>query len=491
MFIPVRRVFLLNKIVFFFFASALLFASVPSHTAPLQLPEMGDPSAVVLSAEKERLLGQAFMRNIRRVVHVFDDPEINTYINSLGYKLLANTNTEQTNFTFFVIDQPNINAFAAPGGYIGFNSGLIIKAQSEGELAAVVAHEISHVTQHHLARAFEKASTANLQTAAAILAAILLSSKDPQMAQAALIAAMAGSIQRQLNFTRAHEKEADWLGIDILARSGYNPQHMAGFFYRLQEATRFADGSYPELLRTHPVTANRIADAQDRANRYASVQEKTQPSFDYVKAKLTALTLSKNDNYMAQLKQTVEKQNSPIVRYEYALALLLNRNTEKAQAINEALLKEQPEHINFIALQSQIEIAKAQFDDAEKRLNHALTLYPNHPWLTVLYAEVLMTNDKAHVAIPYIRSLIEEQGRFALPIYYKHLAQAQNNAGEIIEGYQSLAEYYYQIGQTRTAADQLKTALRTIDKKDSYNKERIEARLKVLEVEALEELADH
>ena len=456
--------------------------------APINLPDMGDPSATVLSPREERLLGQAFMRNIRRSLPLIEDVEVHSYINALGYRLLANTDTDRTGFSFFVVDAPSINAFAGPGGYIGIHSGLILEAKNEGELAAVVAHEIAHVTQHHLSRSFQKAAKSNLQTTAAILAAIILSSIDPNAASAAIVAATAGNIQQQLNFTRAHEKEADWLGIDILAKGGYDPHHMAAFFKRLEEATRFSDSSaIPELLQTHPVTANRISDAQNRALRYPPISDHPLPSFDYVQAKLRARTKHMQPDYVAQIRKKARQTDSDnnLIRYEYALVLLYNNQLKEALTISRELLDQEPEKINNIALQAEIDYTLGRYTDAEPLLTKALGLYPKHPWLTMLYAKTLIADKKPQQASQQLRTLITEQARFALPSYYHLLAKAQQQAGALIDSALSLAEYYYQTGQTHSAISQLEKALDTSDKVDSYNRQRLEAKLEFLKEQAL------
>ncbi len=463
----------------------VLAASPIAHGAPLKLPDIGDPSATVLGPEEERKLGQAFMRSVRRSLDVVEDVQIHTYINALGYRLLeALPDPSDTEFTFFVVDQPSINAFAGPGGYIGIHTGLILETRSEGELAAVLAHEIAHVTQRHLARAFQKASRANLQTAAAIIAAILLSSIDPQAAQAAIISASAGNIQRQLNFTRAHEKEADWLGIDILARAGYDPANMARFFQRLQEASRFNDSrAVPELLRTHPVTANRISDAQNRASRYGPVKASgAMPAYRYVQARLRARARFGDEEYVAELKRRADDEAQPLARYEYAQLLLELGRPAQAEPIATALLQAHPEQVEFISLQATVLTRLERFGQATALLDEALRLYPGHPWLTVLQAEALIEAGEPQRAIPLLRRLIEQQNHFALPRYHRLLARAQAEAGDTLGGYLSLAQYYYLIGQTHSAVTQLESALKQAGE-EGYEKERIEARLEMFRQE--------
>ncbi len=448
---------------------------------------MGDPSTTILSPYDDYLLGQAFMRNLRMNVEIIEDPELNAYINSLGYRLLsaAGSNLE---FNFFIVNDPSINAFAGPGGHIGIHTGLILAAETEGEVASVMAHEIAHVTQRHLARAFQKASVSQLQTAAAILAAILIGS--PELSAAMITAATAGNIQHQLNFTRAHEKEADRVGIDILASSGFDPYHMPGFFSRLQEAYRYVDNSnVPELLRTHPVTPNRIADSQNRASQYPKVRDHVSPNFPYIQAKLRSLDESKHAYRMKNVEALLaqSKPLSSVDQYEYALINIQNGNFGIAGKYSQALLAESPESIQFIALQAQVEIMKGDSSTAIKRLQKALLIFPNHPKLSVLYATALLESGKASQAADTMRELIQQQQRFVLPSYYQILARAEFAAGREGHAYIALADHYYMIGLTRTAINHLETALKVSENDSDFQVERIKAQLNMLKQVALAE----
>ena len=481
---------LLKSVIISALAALVLYHAGPA-AASLDLPDIGDTSAAVISSEEDRLLGQAFMRSVRRSLDIVESPQINTYINALGYRLLAGVDTRHTQFTFFVVNDPDINAFAGPGGYIGIHSGLILAAESEGELAAVMAHEIAHVTQRHLARAFEKASTINLQTAAAILAAIILGVQDAQLGQAVLAASTAGSIQQQLNFTRDHEKEADRIGIDILAQAGYDPRHMPAFFQKLQESLRYMESGAPELLRTHPVALNRIADSMNRAELYPHQSPTPRPEFDLIQSKLRVATLA--DQAQRQRALAADMANTPApsrtLRFEYARTLLINNAPDQARSIAATLLEDAPENIDYITLQAEIEIAGERYQAAEQRLADALRLYPNYPSLSVLYAETLMKRNDPAKAITVLRQLIETQQQFTLPSYYQLLAQAQDQNRQFIEARLTMAEYYYQIGLTRTAINQLESALQQLGVNAHYQRARINDRLEVLKQEALAEEA--
>jgi len=263
----------------------------------LDLPDIGDSSGSAVSPEFERRLGKAFMRSVRQHAAIVDDPEVEGYIESIGYKLAANSDNNSLAFTFFVVDSPDINAFAAPGGVIGVNSGTILNSRSESELAGVLAHEIAHVIQRHMARQFERAGQFSLPSTAALLGAILLAVVSPQAGQAALAVVTGVSIQSQINFTRTNEEEADNVGIQLLARSGYDPQGMPSFFERLQQKSQFYQGNAPEYLRTHPLTTSRIADSKARASRYKHVNYVNTANYELIRSKIVIFVagVQKND----------------------------------------------------------------------------------------------------------------------------------------------------------------------------------------------------
>lgn len=450
---------------------------------------MGDTASTVVSPDEEQRLGEDLMRRIRQSLLLVDDPEVTEYIQSLGYQLVANSDTPTQNFTFFVINTPSINAFAAPGGFIGMNSGLILATESESELASVMAHEIVHVTQRHLARAIEKANKMNLPATAALIAAIILAGQNPQAGQAAVITAMAGSTQNQLNFTRAHEQEADRLGMEILVNAGFNPHSMPLFFEKLQQSSRFYDNKLPELLRTHPVTLSRIADSRNRAEQYPARKYADNDTYRLVRAKLRVLTRENANTYIKNFED-ITKKNRVLVkdheRYGYALALLAENRYADARTQIKNLLGKDPEKIPYIITSAKIEMADHRLSEALQSLSAALKLYPNSYPLATVYATALLEDGQAEAA----RTLLKEQMRRTTndPSLYALLARAEGDAGYDADSHQSLAEHYYLMGETHAAIEQLNIALHLTQNKDFYRASRIEARLKQLQTNISSEI---
>ena len=259
-----------------------------------RLPDLGDVSQSDLSPVQERRLGEGIMREIRADRSYSDDAEISHYLNTLGYRLVSAGGESHQEFDF-PDPRSQINAFALPGGFIGVNR-LILAAQSESELASVVAHEIAHVTQKHIARMLVAQKQSAITSLAGLAVAILASRVSSELSQAAVVASQAGAVQSALNFTRDNEREADRVGFQSLEHAGFDPQAMPLFFERLQRSTRFYETAAPSYLRTHPLTYERIADMQNRAQNLHYRQVPDSLDFQLIRAKLKALQDSPQDS---------------------------------------------------------------------------------------------------------------------------------------------------------------------------------------------------
>ncbi|OJW45604.1 MAG: peptidase M48 [Thiobacillus sp. 65-1059] len=313
---------------------AIALAVQPAIAA--DLPDLGEVSRQYFSDQEEQTLGRAIMRDVYADPRYLDDPEIESYLNQLGYKLVSVSTRNQREFTFFVVNDPSINAFAMPGGNIGVHTGLLLAAQSESELAGVVAHEIAHVTQDHIARMVASQSQSYWPTMAALALALLASRSNPNVAGAAIATTQAYSIQNQLNYSRDYEREADRLGYDMLNRSGYDVRGMSGFFSRLQRANRFYDTSAPAYLRTHPLTTDRIADMESRSETAPYQQVEDSLDFQLVRARLRAQEDSAQDAVLAARKALDEKRYNSETAARYGLVTALIRARQFKEAETEA-----------------------------------------------------------------------------------------------------------------------------------------------------------
>ncbi|WP_289283810.1 M48 family metallopeptidase, partial [Methylophaga sp. UBA5088] len=314
----------------YYIVSLLFFSHLSTSWAlDIALPEMGDSAGELISPREELEIGQAFFWRLQQSTDLVEDPEVNSYIQSLGYRLASNSNEPNLNYTFFVVPDGTVNAFATPGGYVGVNSGLILTAANEDELASVMSHEIAHITQRHILRSFENSKRMTIPRTAAMIAAALLGAADPKAGSAAIMAVQAGSIQSQIDYTRANEAEADNIGMQTLVRSGFNPEAMPSFFEKLQQASRFYGGdAVPEFLRTHPVTTSRIADARGRASQL-SVKPRLSDheQFYLIKEKLRVMTAQDSGELIEYYQHQLTRDdlvNKDPVNYGYVLALIKN-----------------------------------------------------------------------------------------------------------------------------------------------------------------------
>jgi len=458
-----------------------------SNAENIELPDIGSTADGILSVDEEKRLGKAFIRSARQYYKIVDDPLINNYIQALGSQLTSHIENSPFDFTFFVVDDPSINAFAGPGGYIGVNTGTILATESESELASVIAHEIAHVTQRHMQRSFEKASKLSLPTAAALIAAVLLGSQNPQAASALLMATVAGNTQTQINFTRAHEHEADRVGMRLLVDSGFNPRAMPIFFENLQKRTQMYANVVPEFLSTHPITLNRISDSRNRAEQYPLHKISNDTNFHIIQTKF----LVQSDNNPKALTRQFAKslksgkyKNEFAHKYGYTLALLANKNFTEARTIMNALIVADQERVPYLLTQAQIELDAGKSQVAIKLLEKALKLYPHNEPLIISYTNTLLDTGNTDTS----KNLLKEQIRHnpSNPLLYELLAKAEKKAGFNSAAYQALAEHDYLFGRTHLAIDHLRMALRQPDN-TKYSKFRIDARLTELKKEILTE----
>lgn len=460
------------------------------HAAPLDLnlPSIGESASRYLSPTEDRRLGDAFMRGLRRSLVFVDDSLVADYLRFLGYQIVSAGEASARSFDFFVVDDLSINAFAGPGGHIGVNTGLILATDSESELAAVIAHEVAHVSQHHLARTLEMAERMSIPSIAAMLAAIVIASQSGQAGEAAIMAAAAGSTQVQIDFLRGNEQEADRIGIQSLEKAGFEPRAMAGFFERLLKSSRYYDlGMIPEFLRDHPVTESRIADARNRAEQFSYRQRQDSLTYHLIRARLKVRTLSSPAQGVRELRQALENgsyRNAAAAHYAYALALLANKELPAARVEIARLLAEDPGRIPYLLTQADIEAATGNLTSALAVYRQAQRLYPNHFAITVNEAQALLLAKHPTEARDLLQGLMRNHSPDSA--LYKLLSRAEGEAGNLPASREAVAEYLYLTGETHTAISELRKALK-LTGVDFYASSRMDARIKEWEAELLEE----
>ncbi|HZX30493.1 MAG TPA: M48 family metalloprotease, partial [Rhodocyclaceae bacterium] len=270
-------------------ALALAFVlALPSLHAD-ELPELGDAASDDLSLATEKKIGQQIMHEIRwRDPSYLDDPDVESYLNQLGSRLASASSDPAIGFHFFPVNDLSINAFAMPGGFIGVHTGLILSAQTESELAGVLAHEVSHVTQRHIARQISKEKQLSIASMLGMAVALLAARSNSQVASAAIVSGQATAVSAQLAFSRDFEREADRSGFEILSKAGFDVRGMSNFFERLQRAGRLYETNAPVYMRTHPITGERMSDMQNREHQVAYRQVPDSVDFQLVRARLKA-----------------------------------------------------------------------------------------------------------------------------------------------------------------------------------------------------------
>lgn len=470
---------------------AVYIVAVPGSAFGDNLPDIGNSADLLMSPEDEKQLGKEFMRQVRQSLTLVDDRTSNEYIQELGEKLASQIDTRGQTFTFFIVKDSTINAFAGPAGYIGVHTGLIEAADTEGELASVIAHEIAHVVQQHLLRSLESSQQMSLATVGAMIAAIVLGSQaGAQVGEAVLASTVAGATQRQLSYSRAHEQEADRVGIEMLARAGYNPNDMADFFEILQKKSRIGQHDIPEFLLTHPVTGSRIADSRGRAAKFdyhpPAVKSAGATKFQLVKARLEVLSENRQEHQqrIAHLEQTLTKNEkpNPVTLYKLALHHQQLGDYGKARAILSQLRESEPQRIAYVIASAENEIDSKNYQQALEILNEPVLLYPHNPALTTLEAKALLLTSKPKSALTVLQEQIRS-GRYT-PDIYKLLANAQEKSGNNSEAYEALGNYYVALGETNTAIKHFEEALHRV--KDNHIRElRLKAVIEKLKHEVI------
>lgn len=449
------------------------------------LPDFGDSAGSVVSPEYERRLGKIFLNQVRHFASVSKDPEVESYIQSLGYKLASHSDNNEQPFTFFVVNDPGINAFAGPGGIIGMNSGVILNSSNESELAAVMAHEISHVTQRHLARQFEQASKYSLINAAALIGAILIGISNPEAGIAAMTGAAGLSAQNSANFTRANEQEADRIGMQVLVNAGFNPRGMPAFFEKLQQLSRYSQSAAPEFLRTHPLTTSRIADSRARAEEFPIDEFTNSHSYDLIRYKIFVKSSKSTIDAAKTLRQALNenkvstKENLPI-RYGLAYAYIGNREFAQAKQQVDYLLKDDPDDVAYLLLAAKLETAQSNYTAAFSVFKKAYGLYPDYRPVVMAYSKALLDVNNGKEARNVLKNY-ERHHQHDLESY-SLLGQAEAMLGNEIETAIIQSEYYYLAAQTRLAVDKL-TFIKQQYQIDYYQEQRINARMEEFKYE--------
>ena len=457
----------------------------------VRLPDIGGSFDDSFSNKEAREYAEYIIRQLRAYNLLVEDPLIEAYFAEMGHRLASNSNRPEKDFHFVVIKNPVLNAWAAPGGVVALHTGLIMAAETEAEVAGVLGHEIAHITQSHAARGMENSRKVNLPIMLAMLGLAILSG-SAEVAQGALMTGQALTAQNRINFTRQNEHEADRLGIQTMAASGYDPLGMASFFSKMGRSTRSNGEGPPEYLRTHPLSTTRIAEAKDRAARIEVRNPRDDLNFYLVKARIRAGEYANNPEeairYFNSLLSRSDLNPHQKVAVKYGLVMSMKKKGElkKARRLLAELLDDDPDRGAFIIEETLIDSEQGNFSKAQDRLQAMYNRFPGNIVISTYLLRALLadgTRESAERAIPIIREqlLVRDND----PSIYDLYAQAANRAERPIKTSEAVAEAHYLRGQLHQAVMKLREVSRQTDL-DYYQRARISARLAELEIELAE-----
>jgi len=402
------------------------------------LPSLGDASSSIVSPEQEHQLGRAWLSLLRGQVSQLSDPQLKDYVESSVYRLAETSQLQDRRLEFVLLDSPQLNAFAAPGGIIGVNGGLFIYAQTEAEYASVMAHELAHLSQRHFARGLEAQQRMQLPLMAAMLAGVVAAAAGAGDAGiAAIVSTQAAAIQAQRRFSRQNEQEADRIGIVNLERAGYDPRAMPSMFGRLMRQYRY-DQKPPEFLLTHPVSESRIADTTNRAEQYPQGGAQDSLRYQLMRAR-TQLKFERTPGVEAKRFRAMLSENPEMdaARYGLALAQVKAGQLDEANSSLAPLLTKAPDDITYNLAQIELDITANRLQQAQTRLQRLLQLYPGNYPVRQMHIDLLMDPD----------------------IWYQ-VAEVRGLSGNIVGLHQARAEYFALVGDYDQGIEQLDLAKR-------------------------------
>lgn len=467
-------------------AAVVCFSSIAAN----QLPELGDAASEDLSIATEKRIGRQIMHEIRaHDPSYLDDPEIESYLNQLGGRLAGSSSDPGIGFYFFPIEDPTINAFAMPGGYIGVHTGLLLAAQSESELAGVLSHEISHVTQRHIARQIQREKQLSIASMLGMALALLAARSNSQVASAAIASAQASTVQAQLSFSRDYEREADRSGFEIMQKAGMDVRGMSAFFERLQKASRVYENNAPVYLRSHPLTGERISDMQNRERSLRYRQVPDSPDFHLVRAKLRAMQ-GHTSEAIKDFQALVNDRKYPLeaaAHYGLAVALARIKDWQGADRELQAARKLKIVSAMLDRQQAEVRIGLGDVAGGLALYRDAMARYPLNTGLMYVYGDALVTQQRFTESLRFAEDQLRNYPQDVR--LYQLLARSHAALGQRSQQHRATAEAYAIQGQTGAAVEQLELAQRAGDA-NFFEMSVIDARLRELKRQQAEEIKE-
>jgi predicted Zn-dependent protease len=466
----------LRKLALLTISATACFAAAQSSSNRNQLPEIGVVASDAITIDKEKVVGDAIMRQLRGQAPLIQDPVLQEYIQDIGNRLVVHADNTKFPFTFFLINNPVLNAFAFYGGHIGIHTGLIAAAESESELASVLAHEIAHVTQRHLARRIQSQQRSSTLQIASMIGSLLVAMADPRAGMAAVSATMAGGQQASINFTRNNEQEADNIGMNILYRAGFDPMGAPAFFGRL--ASQISGRSTQlAFLQTHPLPQERVAETLTRARTYGSVNIAESLPFHLARARIQARYMSNPERNLGDFQRQI-RQRSGIERtaakYGLAITYFELQQYEQAQRLMAELMQNDPENLFYLDVKTDIFLEQQEYTSAINMLKPLHQHKPHNSVLALNLANTYLRAADYEPAIQILRDMLLVNDESILS--YQLLNDAYERSQQKKEAHKTQAEIYALISAYPLAIDELQFAY-NYAKEDNTEKQRILGRI--------------
>ncbi|QFT53679.1 M48 family metalloprotease [Microbulbifer sp. THAF38] len=442
----------------------LLLGSTPlaasADSEGIRLPELGDSTSGLVSPQREKELGQMWLRMFRSQVKTSSDALLQQYVEKTVKGLAEYSPLEDKNIDVVVVSNETMNAFAVPGGIMGIHTGLFLFAENEDQFASVIAHELGHLSQRHYARSLEAQRNNTLPTLAGMLGALVLAATAGGDAGiAAMTATQAAALDSQLRFSRKNEQEADRVGIETLAKSGRDPDAAGEMFEQMLKATRYYRRP-PEFLLTHPVTEKRIADAKLRSQRMENVEPSDSRDYHMMRARIRLATEATPQQAVKRFQAELNgiNDNEDAARYGLTLAQIAAGRPDSALDTLQPLLDKEPSKAAFVLARADIDLVRHDYTGATQRLQRALDRNPGDHALVMGLANA---HFKAGNYLAAERMLAKySRVRKKDPAVWYLLAETHGLAGDIVGVHEARAEYYILNGVFDKALQHLRHGIR-------------------------------
>ncbi|WP_415891028.1 M48 family metalloprotease [Neptuniibacter sp. SY11_33] len=441
-----------------FLLTILLSASPSSLKADTQLPDIGGSGYSIITPQQEYLLGRAWVRMLRGSSRLYKDAVVSQYVEELTWNLVTYSQLTDRRLEIVVLDNPTVNAFAAPGGIIGVHTGLLLTAQNEAQLASVLAHELAHLSQRHFASQLEEQRRNKPFFIASLLGSILLAAADPEAGVVGMQSSMAASASSRLSFSRQNEREADYIGMQTLTQAGYDPKSMADMFSQLQQQARFSRIP-PEFLLTHPVTQSRVSDALNRAETINVINAKENSiHFNIASARIRTGYTKDQKQLLEKYLNTQKQQDNDSLRYAIAHTAIAVKDFELAQKNINRFSKSFKSRLSARLIKAELELGKENYPEAAKQLQHLRNLFPGSQAVSFIYADTQIKLNQPHLAVQAYEDLVEKDPNDSRAWYL--LAEAYGLAGDIVGVHEARVEYFLLTANVDRALRQIDYALR-------------------------------